>query len=162
MEPPPTPASLHLHPRPMLARARPTSPSPKTPRHSRARPCGSRRRRQASCCDLAHDIPCTPSSLPNHWPPPALHVGRPASLCPLLVHVLDAENGVHVPKHLRPLFPRAAHHPARHRTCNVACTLPYTRKPPFALAVTETICTRTECRVAPTVAASTPSPRPHR
>jgi hypothetical protein len=162
MEPPPTPAPLHLHPRPMPTQARPTSPSPETPRHSRARPSGLRRRRQVSCCDLAYDIPCTPSSLPKPWPPPTLRVDRPpAALCPLLMHVLDVESDGRVLKHPRTLFPRATHHPAQHCTCNVACTLPCTRKPPFALAVTETFCTRTEKHVAPTVAASAPPPRPH-
>jgi hypothetical protein len=162
MEPPPTPAPLHLHPRPMLARVRPTSPSPETPRHSRARPSGSRHRRQVSCCDLAYNIPYTPSSLPNPWPPPTLRVDHPpAVLCPLLVHVLDVESDGRIPKHPRPLLPHAMHHPARHHTCNVACTLPCTRKPPFVLAVTETFCTRTEKHVAPTIVASAPPPRPH-
>jgi hypothetical protein len=159
MEPPPTPAPPHLHPRPMPARARPTSPSPKTTRQPRARLSGSRRRRQASCCGLAHDIPCTPSSLPNPWPPPTLRVDCPqAELCPLFVHVLDVESDGRVPMHARLLFHRATHHPARHRTCNVACTPPCTCKPQRALAATETFCTRTEKHVAPTVAASTPPP----
>jgi hypothetical protein len=162
MEPPPTPAPLHCHPRPMPARARPTSPSPETSRHSRARPSGSRHRRQVSCSDLAHNIPYTPSSLPNPWPPPTLRVDRPpAALCPLLVHVLDVESDNRVLKHPRPLFPHATHHPAWHRMCNVACTPPYTRKPPLALAVTETFCTQTKKHVAPTVAASALTPRPH-
>jgi hypothetical protein len=76
MEPPPTSAPPHHHRRPMSARTRPTLPSLETPRHPRARPSGSRHRRQVSCCCLAHDISCTPSSLPNPWPPPTLRVDR--------------------------------------------------------------------------------------
>jgi hypothetical protein len=162
MEPPPTPAPPHLHPRPMPAQARPTSPSPETPRQPRARPSGSRRRRQAPCCGLTHDIPCTPSSLPNPWPPPTLCADRPpAALCPLLMHFLDVESNDRVPTHTRLLFPRATHHPARYCMCNVACTPPCMRKPQRALAATETFCTRTEKHVASTVAASAPPPRPH-
>jgi hypothetical protein len=123
MEPPPTSAPHHHHRRPMPARTRPTSPSPETPKHPRARSSGTRRRRQASCCCLAHDISCTPPSLPNPLAAARTACRPPSSRAlTLLVHILDAENGGHVPKRARLLFPRASHHPARHRTCNVACT----------------------------------------
>jgi hypothetical protein len=45
------------------------------------------------------------------------------------VHVLDVESDGRVPKHPRLLFPRATHHPARHRECNVPCTPPCACKP---------------------------------
>jgi hypothetical protein len=164
------------HPQPESTTTTTSPPDPSTQRETSpylTLPSFTRRRRQSAdrCSEasrrshrptLHHPTPLTTSTL-NQSAVAAQNLHRPRHGPALQAPdaAQDATTGTRVPACTRAHSRRSAHGRARHRAPVTTRTSPCTLARLTHRVTHRFTCTRAEYRIVPTLAASTPTPRPH-